>query len=233
MRRNSGNTAPVDVTRPADESQPGAETRPATAHGAVPLPGCLIHSDISVSAFEWISGVLQCDDGKKLPGREAFQDIHATLRVKTFDDIDICVKIVTAALALSPVATIGLREIVVNAVEHGNLGISFDKKTELLKSGTWQNEIERRIGTTELRDRFATVEFRLAGDTFRIDVTDQGDGFDWTAYIDPRSAPAAQLHGRGISLALGGEFSAVEYRGAGNEVVLRGACAPVSTSSAL
>lgn len=209
---------------------PGRSTRPATVHGSIALPGCLIHSDISVSALEWICGALRCEDGTNTPPREVFQNFHATIRVQTFDDIDICVKIAATALALGPVATIGLREIVVNAVEHGNLGISFDEKTELLANGSWQAEIERRLGDRKLRDRFATAELRLIGNTYRINVTDQGDGFDWSAYLDPETAPSALLHGRGISLAMGAEFTSVEYRGAGNEVVLRGACAPVANS---
>ncbi len=228
MGRDSANRVSAGVVRAAEGARQDTETPPAAAHGAVPLPGCLIHSDISVGVFEWISRTLLCDDSIDLPGREAFQDFHATLRVKTFDDIDICVKIVTAVLALGPIATMGLREIIVNAVEHGNLGISFDEKTELLKSGTWQTEIERRLGAPELRDRAATVEIRLTGDAFRIDVTDQGEGFDWATYTDPEAAPTELLHGRGISLAMGGDFSSVEYRGAGNEVVLRGYCVPAA-----
>lgn len=213
-----------------DDRLPAKSARPATVHGSIALPGCLIHSDISISGLGWICGALRCEDEKSVPPREVFQNFHATLRVQTFDDIDICVKIAATALAMGPVATIGLREIVVNAVEHGNLGISFDEKTELLANGTWQAEIERRLGEKKLCDRFATVETRLLGNMYRIDITDQGDGFDWSSYIDPETAPTALLHGRGISLAIGADFTSLEYRGAGNAVVLRGTCVPSADS---
>jgi len=230
VNRASRNNLSVESPGTPAERLSGKSARPATAHGSKALPGCLIHSDISVNALEWICGALRCEDGTSLPPREIFQNFHATIRVQTFDDIDICVKIAAAALALGPLATIGLRELVVNAVEHGNLGISFDEKTELLANGSWQAEIERRLGDDKFRDRFATAELRLLGNMYRIDITDQGDGFDWNAYLDPETAPSALLHGRGISLALGAEFTSLRYRGAGNEVVLRGTCVPAANN---
>lgn len=228
MSRASRDNLSVESPGTPDDRLPGKSARPATVHGSIALPGCLIHSDVSVGALEWICGALRCEDGTGLPSHEVFQNFHATIRVQTFDDIDICVKIAATALALGAVATIGLREIVVNAVEHGNLGISFDEKTELLANGSWQTEIERRLRDKKLRDRFATVELRLLGNIYRIAITDQGDGFDWRTYLDPQTAPTALLHGRGISLAIRAEFASLEYRGAGNQVVLRGTCAPVA-----
>ena len=71
------------------------------------------------------------------PPYQHFKDFHAPLKVQTFDDIDQCIKIATTALALAPLATTGLRELVVNAVEHGNLEIVFDQKSELLATGKW------------------------------------------------------------------------------------------------
>lgn len=226
MNRRAENTAiSSDAGIPGDRL-PGKSSAAAMVHGSIALPGCLVHSGLTVSSLEWICQVLRCEDGALRPERDAFEGFHATLRVQTFDDIDICVKIAATALALSPIAVIGLRELVVNAVEHGNLEISFDEKTELLASGEWQAEIERRLGMMELRDRFATVELRLDGDSYTIEIIDQGKGFDWNAFLDPETAPAALLHGRGMSLAMDAGFSAVEYRGAGNEVAIQGVCDP-------
>jgi anti-sigma regulatory factor (Ser/Thr protein kinase) len=226
MDRRSQNTAMDADTEIPEERLPGKSADAVSAHGSIALPGCLVHSGLTVSSLEWICQVLRCEDGALQPERDAFEGFHATLRVQTFDDIDICMKIASTALALSPVAVIGLRELVVNAVEHGNLEISFDEKTELLASGDWQAEIERRLGTAGMRDRFATVELRLDGDSFAIEIVDQGKGFDWSTFLDPETAPAALLHGRGMSLAMEAGFSSVEYRGIGNEVIVQGICDP-------
>lgn len=227
MSRTEGVPATSERRDLPTERLPGKSASTDIVQGSIALPGCMIHSDISVTALEWICRALKCEDRSEQPPRDAFADFHATLRVQTFDDIDICVKIAATALSLGPVAAIGLREIVVNAVEHGNLGISFDEKTDLLETGQWQAEIERRLGMPEFRDRFAAVDIRVTGNCFRIEVTDQGDGFAWSAYLDPMTAPKAHLHGRGIRLAMGAEFSSIKYRGTGNEVVLRGSCAPI------
>jgi len=215
----------IDAGIPADRL-PRNSTEAATVHGSIALPGCLVHAGLSVGALEWICQVLRCEESALGPARGTFEGFHATLRVQTFDDIDICVKIASTALVLSPMAVIGLRELVVNAVEHGNLEITFDEKTELLASGEWQAEIERRLGTPAMRDRFATVELRLDGDAYTIEIVDQGKGFDWSTFLDPETAPSALLHCRGMSFAMDSGFSSVEYRGVGNKVSIQGICDP-------
>ena len=42
-------------------------------------------------------------------------------------------------------AGLGLRELMVNAIEHGNLGITHEEKTELVRNATWEREIEARL----------------------------------------------------------------------------------------
>jgi len=153
-------------------------------------------------------------------------NFDATFQVQTFDDIDVWVGIATKALSLEPIATIGLRELIVNAVEHGNLEIDFDHKSALLAAGEWQDEIERRLATGDLGNRFATVQLTRDDHEFTVQITDQGPGFDWRSHLDPDTAPTHTLHGRGMSLAMGAAFVSVEYRGAGNQVVVRGLCAP-------
>jgi hypothetical protein len=77
--------------------------------------------------------------------------------VQTFDDIDVFVNIAVKTLSLSSMATMGLRELVVNAFEHGNLEISFGKKSELLARDAWQAAIERRLPLEKYRDRAASI----------------------------------------------------------------------------
>lgn len=88
---------------------------------------------------------------------DAFENFHATFRVQTFDDIDVFVNIAVKTLSLSSMATMGLRELVVNAIEHGNLEISFDNKSELLVRGAWQAEFERRLTLEKYWDRAASI----------------------------------------------------------------------------
>ncbi len=129
-------------------------------------------------------------------------------------------------LALAPLATTGLRELVVNAVEHGNLEIDFDQKSELLATGKWQDEIESRLANAAFCDRIASVELMRYEFTFAIRITDQGPGYDWRKHFDPDTAPRHMLHGRDMSLAMSAGFGDIQYDGSGNRVTIRGVCDP-------
>ena len=197
----------------------------AQKHQAMPLPGCVMHVTPHIEALAWISRTLRCVEGTQKPSSCHFRNFHATLQVQTFDDIDQCIKIAATALALSPEATMGLRELTVNAVEHGNLEIDFDHKSELLAAGKWQDEIETRLAREEYRDRFASVELWRDGSRYNIRIIDQGPGFNWRRHLDADRAPKHMLHGRGMSLALAAGFESLAYDGTGNRVTIRGACA--------
>lgn len=196
-----------------------------STHAAMPLPGCVVHSQLHIAVAAWISRKLRCVAENELPPARLFMNFDATFQVQTFDDIDLCVSIAAEALSLEPIATIGLRELIVNAVEHGNLEIDFAHKSELLANGEWQNEIERRLATNVLGSRFAAVQISRDDNDFEIQITDQGAGFDWQTHLDPDTAPKHMLHGRGMSLALGAGFESIRYYGTGNQVVVRGLCA--------
>ncbi len=47
----------------------------------------------------------------------------------------------------------GLSELLVNAIEHGNLEIGYDEKSRLLQSEGWQGEIDRRLALPEYTDQ--------------------------------------------------------------------------------
>lgn len=158
------------------------------------------------------------------PPAGKFDTVNMTLQVVTFDDINTCTRIATKTLSLSPIASIGIGELLVNAVEHDNLGITLEEKSELLKFGRWQEEIETRLSSEENRGKFAAVELRRNNGSFAVTIRDQGAGFDWQGYLESEVRPSTLLHGRGMDLAIIAGFETVEYLGTGNEVCLSGAC---------
>lgn len=114
---------------------------------------------------------------------------------------------------------VGLSELLINAVEHGNLGISYKEKSALLAENGWQTEVDRRLTLDEYRNRIVRVAFERHDGEVRIFIRDEGSGFDWKSYleIDPRRA--FDTHGRGIAMAKMLSFSRLEYHGNGSEVV--------------
>ena len=113
----------------------------------------------------------------------------------------------------------GISELLINALEHGNLGIGYDEKSGLMRSGIWQIEIERRLESPDNHGRFVELEFKVAAKHVQIRIRDQGPGFDWTPYLDLDPGRAFDPHGRGIAMARLSSFDNLEYLDPGNEVV--------------
>ena len=116
-------------------------------------------------------------------------------------------------------AVYGLNEMLVNAVEHGNLGITYTEKTQLVLEGRLHEEIERRLALPANQDKWAYLSFEARDGALHVLIKDQGAGFDWRDYLDISPGRATHPHGRGIATAKMMSFSSVEYRGCGNEVL--------------
>ena len=108
----------------------------------------------------------------------------------------------------------GLTELLLNAIEHGNLEIGTQHKGELLREGRWREEVERRLCDPVLgRRRVQMITIKTATDLTFI-ITDDGQGFDYRS--QPEQPPAGALNGRGIKLARDLSFDRLEFKGKGN-----------------
>lgn len=114
---------------------------------------------------------------------------------------------------------IGLSELFINAVEHGNLGITYDEKSLLREQNRWDEEVAQRLADLRYTEREVEVHFHRDSDCIRVTITDQGDGFDWQKYQEMDPERAFDTHGRGIAMSRMLSFDALEYRGCGNQVV--------------
>ncbi len=115
----------------------------------------------------------------------------------------------------------GLNELLINAIEHGNLGITYAEKTKLVLSGLWVEEVERRLAAAEYRDKACRLTFRATKDAIEVNIKDQGKGFDWNKYVELSPDRATDPHGRGIAATRLMSFHSMEYLGAGNEVMCK------------
>jgi DNA-binding response OmpR family regulator len=113
---------------------------------------------------------------------------------------------------------LGLTELITNAVEHGNLGITYEEKSRLNTNGDWEKEVEKRLASPAHKDKYATVEFKRSDNEIIFVITDQGKGFDWRKFMTVSPERAFDSHGRGIALANSISFKQVEYLNKGNKV---------------
>lgn len=115
----------------------------------------------------------------------------------------------------------GVFEMLINAIEHGNLEISFEEKTEALQNGEYLSFITQRQKRPEYKDRKVEVESSITPENIAFKIKDDGKGFDHrqiTNMVD-RANEGMLSHGRGLSLVFG-YFDDVKYNEVGNEVLL-------------
>ncbi len=119
-----------------------------------------------------------------------------------------------------PVSTLrGLSELLVNAVEHGNLAVGYEEKTRLVATASWRQEIERRLELPENQNKRVEVVFQQKEDGLYVQINDEGEGFNWRRFMDIDPARAMDNHGRGIAQANKLSFDKMRYNDKGNQVV--------------
>lgn len=116
---------------------------------------------------------------------------------------------------------IGLREIIINAIEHGNLAVTFEDKSLAQKEGDYLEFLQARCQLPECRERTVRIVYSLNSERVVYQISDQGQGFDYGALLKEISEREnLELeHGRGILMTLG-LFDVVRYRAPGNTVFL-------------
>lgn len=143
---------------------------------------------------------------------------HGVWEFRTLQDGRAIATLIAGCCADPERVVTGLSELIVNAVEHGNLGITYEEKSRLMEEGRWDAEVERRLQLPEYRDRSVRVEVRRENAETLYAIHDEGKGFDWREYLEFSPERAFDTHGRGIAMSRHVSFDEVEYIGRGNEV---------------
>lgn len=113
---------------------------------------------------------------------------------------------------------LGLTELMLNAVEHGNLAISYVEKSALIAANRLDEEIDARLRSPDYAHRIARLRVERSPARVQFTIRDEGMGFDWRPYIEMSPARAFDTHGRGIAMSKLLSFDHLEFRGCGNEV---------------
>lgn len=142
----------------------------------------------------------------------------AELRFSTLEDVNRVAGILAAMCPDPDKASSGLMELLLNAVEHGNLGITYDEKKLLMYEDRWEHELQRRLALPEYANRAATVTFERKAGSLEFRISDQGNGFDWVRYLELEPGRSLDPNGRGIAMARRYTFSRIEFQGTGNVV---------------
>lgn len=126
-----------------------------------------------------------------------------------------------------------LGEILINAIEHGNLGITREEKALAIAGDRYEDLLKDRTCDPRYALRKVTLKVRMTRNELKYTVTDQGEGFECRAIFE--SEPHIRM-GSGLGLFIARNFfTAVTFQGKGNQVVLvyrKPAAAKVAVSDA-
>jgi CheY-like chemotaxis protein/anti-sigma regulatory factor (Ser/Thr protein kinase) len=151
--------------------------------------------------FEVSKGVVQFEKKKLVLGNR--YNIHPDVDTRVVDGL-----------------RIGLYEIIVNAIEHGNLGINSKEKAEAILDNTYGGLLGERLRHAEEAGKKVFVTCTYTRDSLSVEVQDQGEGFDFEGLPDMGDpATVMSVSGRGIFLT-SLYFDRVEFREPGNRVFL-------------
>jgi len=115
---------------------------------------------------------------------------------------------------------LALRELILNAIGHGNLGLTAAEKSKALETNTLTKVLQERAQRPEMAKRRTAVKVIVRAQHITVRISDQGEGFDWSTLPDPLDpSNLLSAHGRGILLARMSGDNLV-FNDAGNEVII-------------
>jgi PAS domain-containing protein len=118
-------------------------------------------------------------------------------------------------------AMVCVREIIINAIEHGNLEITFDEKSMAQRERRYFEFLQERKDVPQYKGRRVQVEYSITPQRALFRVTDEGKGFDHRTFLKRVANPSPEIleHGRGLFMTLAA-FDRVVYNDKGNQVTL-------------
>jgi anti-sigma regulatory factor (Ser/Thr protein kinase) len=174
-----------------------------------------MHSPQSLRLIE-LRKVVQAD------GRAVLRALRGSdLTCRTRDDAEQLADLLSACLAGAPHYRLGLVELLLNAIEHGNLEIGRERKGQLLREQRFEAEIAARMAREPYAGRRAHVVVREVEPVAEIEIRDEGPGFAWRAVLAAELATGDDPNGRGIALIRRTCFPDLEYRDPGNVAIVR------------
>lgn len=139
--------------------------------------------------------------------------------IRTLEEAGELAALIAQACPNADAALFGISELLVNAVEHGNLGLTYEEKSQLALNDQWKSEIDRRCALPDNLNKRVRLSFQRTEDRITLRISDDGQGFAWQKYLELEPRRACDPNGRGIALARLLSFSSLHYEGRGNVAV--------------
>ena len=134
------------------------------------------------------------------------------------------IRLLPAGLDTRTVNTLrlGLREMLINSIEHGSLEVGFEQKTDEATRSDYLEFLLERQKLPQFAGRKVVVEYNITQKHAAFRISDAGNGFDHRRMRQNAAQAENNLdlaHGRGIKMTLR-VFDKVRYNTRGNRVTL-------------
>lgn len=216
----SADQRPVVVMTPIEQRAEALEAQRLGAFAVVPSPAT--EEELTFHLGHALTTLAERFDPRKLDYQERVVCIANDFALVTPVALSIVDTTLPPGDPRKTAVVLGLVEMITNAIEHGNLGITYEEKREALRGSVFYDLAAERASLSPWKDR--VVKIRGIVDpknaSIRFEVHDQGDGFDWRHLPDPTNPNNINArHGRGILMA-SHAFASMCYNDKGNTVCL-------------
>ena len=174
-------------------------------------------------SIDRISSLASLAGKAREPDLSCIHEERKTLRFG--NDLDALPYVINQAVANAslvcpdvPMLKTALGEVLLNAIEHGNLGIDLKEKSVAISRNAYPELLRRRSEDPRHAGKVVTLHVRMTRDKLTYRVIDQGEGFDHRALFG-RDPHATAGSGLGLFFAKS-YFSRMIFRGRGNDVTL-------------
>lgn len=113
-----------------------------------------------------------------------------------------------------------LYEVIMNAIEHGNLNILYETKKEWLKKNIYNKKLKELLKTDKAKNTHVEIVLKIEDDNITINVKDQGLGFKPKQEAKKINNDGfARESGRGMMM-IKSYFDEVKFNKKGNSITL-------------
>lgn len=113
-----------------------------------------------------------------------------------------------------------LYEVAINAIEHGNLGITYETKKEWIEKNIYHEKLSELLKTETAKNTFVEISLEIETDCITLTVKDEGDGFKPQKAIEKiKQEDIRRNSGRGMMM-MKSYFDEIKYNETGNSITL-------------
>ncbi len=157
----------------------------------------------------------QLDSSKKLP----LLIDQACFQVQTPDEAQTIAAILGYISPNPSKVSLGLFELMLNGIEHGNLGLGYHKKAELLAKGSLQEETRQRLKQPENTNKYVHISVKRKPTRLVFTIKDEGSGFNYQDFLEFDQQRTLAKNGRGIMIANRYSFDELTFENGGSTVI--------------